>query len=487
MTIDYKSTLQLPKTGFAMKANLATKELQIQQKWQQQDLYAQIRKHRLGSKKFILHDGPPYANGDLHLGHAVNKILKDIVVKSKTMQGFDSPFIPGWDCHGLPIENQVEKKVGKAGTKGTMSDFRDKCRQYANKQVTNQLQSFQRMGIVADWQNPYLTINQQIEADTVKVLAELYKKGNLFCDFKPVYWSVVGKSALAEAEVEYYDKQSYSIDVSYLVTKPSRLQVEQVFNHKIADAELSVVIWTTTPWTIPASQAIAINPELAYSLLKTDAGSYLIIAEQLLEECLTRFGINATKIATCSGDNLQAVHCIHPLYADRQIPLILGDYVSLKGGTGCVHTAPDHGLDDFIVSKRNNIKTLQYILDNGVYADKVPLFAGIHVYKADQPVIAALKAAGRLVFCEKITHSYPHCWRTKTPLIFRATQQWFIPKLDATKIDEAIAKVNWHSAKNKSRMQQALATAPDWCITRQRVWGTPIPLIVDKQTNSSTS
>jgi isoleucyl-tRNA synthetase len=487
-TTDYKATLNLPKTGFPMRANLAQREPGILKEWHEKDIYGQIRKARSGREKFILHDGPPYANGDIHLGHAVNKVLKDIVVKSRTMSGFDAPYIPGWDCHGLPIEHNVEKKIGKAGIKVDYSVFRQKCRDYAMKQVDGQRKDFVRIGVFGDWDNPYLTMNFGVEADIIRALGKIVANGHLVKGYKPVYWSVVGGSALAEAEVEYQDKTSFTIDVAYPVVDETQLsRVTEAFGGLTGEGQVNVLIWTTTPWTIPSSQAISIGPELTYSLVQcaTDNGPKRLICSQLLlESVMTRLEIeDYTVLASCTGEALEGVIAEHPLYT-REIPLLLGDHVTTDAGTGCVHTAPDHGVDDFVVAKRYGIDTLNYVMDNGTFRDDVELFAGEHVYKVDQHVVDMLSEHGNLMASGKITHSYAHCWRTKTPLIYRATPQWFVSMNENGLLDKAkaaIKNVSWHPDWGEARIEGMLDNSPDWCISRQRTWGVPIALFVHKQ------
>lgn len=479
---DYKSTLNLPETSFAMKANLAQREPQTLKRWKEDDLYGAIRKARAGREKFILHDGPPYANGDIHIGHAVNKILKDIIVKSKTLSGFDSPYVPGWDCHGLPIEHNVEKKVGKAGVKVDHSTFRAKCRQYAEKQVEGQKKDFIRLGVLGEWDRPYLTMDYKTEADTIRSLGQIVKNGHMVRGFKPVYWSVVGGSALAEAEVEYQDKTSFSIDVKFAVADESDLLGR--IGDVSGEGPISVLIWTTTPWTLPANQAVSLNPELDYLVVQTGQ-ERLIIAEALMEAVLQRGEIEEQQVcARFKGDVLENLSLQHPFY-DRKVPVILGDHVTTDAGTGCVHTAPDHGMDDFIVGKKYDIGTLNYVDEGGVYRDSVELFAGEHVYKVDEKVIAVLKENNALYHQTKITHSFPHCWRTKTPLIFRATPQWFI-SMEANGLLDAVVKsvdeVQWIPGWGEARIRSMLDSSPDWCVSRQRTWGVPITLFVDKET-----
>ncbi|MDO6748285.1 isoleucine--tRNA ligase [Gilvimarinus sp. 1_MG-2023] len=479
---DYKSTLNLPHTPFAMKANLAQREPQMLKAWDKAGLYQEIRQARKGRDTYILHDGPPYANGDIHIGHAVNKVLKDIIIKSKTLSGFDAPYVPGWDCHGLPIEHNVEKKHGKAGVKLDVKAFREKCRAYAARQVEGQKKDFVRLGILGDWNNPYLTMDFKFEADIIRSLGKIVENGHLTRGFKPVYWSVVGGSALAEAEVEYQDKTSFSIDVKFAFADQGTAAA--AFSELHGEGDLSVVIWTTTPWTLPANQAVSVNPELDYVAVQV-AGERLVVAEGLLESVVARAEVSDYQVVgRIDGRALEGLLLQHPFY-DRQVPILLGDHVTLDAGTGCVHTAPDHGVDDFLVGKKYDIGTLNYINDNGIYRDHVPVFAGEHVYKVDEKVLDLLKEKQAL-FCEdKITHSFPHCWRTKTPLIFRATPQWFVSmsKNDLRgQVSEAVEHVNWVPNWGRARIDSMLESSPDWCISRQRTWGVPIALFVHKET-----
>lgn len=487
--IDYKATLNLPKTDFPMRANLAQREPGILKQWQDSDLYQQIRTARAGCDKYILHDGPPYANGDIHLGHAVNKTLKDIVVKSRTLSGFDAPYIPGWDCHGLPIEHNVEKKAGKAGVKVDYATFRQKCRDYAMRQVEGQRKDFVRIGVLGDWDRPYLTMNFAVEANIIRALGKIAANGHLVKGYKPVYWSVVGGSALAEAEVEYQDKTSFSIDVAYPLRDALQLdKAAEAFGTLPGEGEVNVLIWTTTPWTIPSSQAISMGAELQYSLVQcaTESGAVrLIFAEDLLEPVMARLQIEDYRVlANCKGAALENLVVEHPFYR-RDIPLLLGDHVTTDAGTGCVHTAPDHGMEDFTVAKQYGIGTLNYVMDNGLFRDDVVFFAGEHVYKVEDHIIEVLSENNRLMACGKITHSYAHCWRTKTPLIYRATPQWFISMEQnglLEKAKAAIKNVAWHPEWGEARIEGMLDGSPDWCVSRQRTWGVPIALFVHKQT-----
>ena len=483
---DYKKTLNLPKTSFAMKANLAQREPEMLKKWEKENIYQQIRDSRNHAQKFVLHDGPPYANGDIHIGHAVNKILKDIIIKSKTLSGFDVPYIPGWDCHGLPIEHQVEKKIGKAGTKKTHQEFRQACRQYADKQIEKQRTDFKRLGIFGDWDNPYRTMDFSFEADIVRAIGKIYSKGHIVRGFKPVYWSVVGGSALAEAEVEYQDKTSFAIDVKFKVANENTL-FEKV-NSIEGEGEISVVIWTTTPWTLPSNQAVSLHPELEYVFIECEQHNSklrLLLAEALHEQCLQRYGIENYKlVGACKGKDLENLQLQHPFY-NKTVPVILGEHVTTETGTGAVHTAPDHGVDDFNVGKQYNIGTLNLVSDNGVFKEDTELFAGEHVYKVDEKVIEKLVTQNNLLHQEKFQHSFPHCWRTKTPLIYRATPQWFISmsaKNLLQEVNDQVTKVEWIPDWGRARIEGMLATSPDWCISRQRTWGVPIPFFIDKKT-----
>lgn len=483
---DYKSTLNLPDTAFPMRGDLAKREPEMLKRWQDMDLYNKVRAVSKGRKSFILHDGPPYANGSIHIGHAVNKILKDIIVKSKTVSGFDAPYIPGWDCHGLPIEHKVEQMIGKAGDKVSFKDFRAKCREYAYSQIEEQKKDFIRLGVMGDWENPYLTMNFVTEANIVRALGKIAENGHLVKGFKPVYWSVVGGSALAEAEVEYQDKTSLSLDVRYAP------QDEAAFLAKFSDVEgegkVSVVIWTTTPWTLPASQAVSIHPEFNYALVEVDLGAgkeRLVFAEDMVAGIMKRYGQeNYRIVGRAVGASLGGQLLDHP-FMERDIPVLLGEHVTADAGTGCVHTAPDHGVDDFNVGRANGIGTINLVQDNGVYSDAAGEFAGMHVYKVDDAVLEALGRNNALVFQSKIFHSYPHCWRTKTPLIFRATPQWFISMDEKGLLDdakEAVKGVKWTPAWGQNRMEGMLNNSPDWCVSRQRTWGVPIALFINKET-----
>ncbi len=483
---DYKTTLNLPSTDFPMKANLAQREPVMLKAWQDTGLYQKVREQRHGREKFILHDGPPYANGDIHIGHSVNKVLKDIVVKSRTLGGYDAPYVPGWDCHGLPIEHQVEKKIGKAGVKVDHHTFRQKCREYARRQVDGQMKDFVRLGVLGDWDNPYLTMDAKFEADIIRALGKIIENGHLVRGFKPVYWSVVGASALAEAEVEYQDKTSFSIDVAFPVVDLAAFT--EAMGDVKGEGEVAVVIWTTTPWTLPSNQAVSIHPDLDYVLVQCDADcgvARYFLAEELLESVMARWGVTDYQVVgRAKGSQFENLLLQHPFY-DRQVPVLLGDHVTTEAGTGCVHTAPDHGMDDFLVGGKYGIGTLNYIDDHGCFRDSVEIFAGEHVYKVDEQVVELLRERGKLLSCGKITHSYAHCWRTKTPLIYRATPQWFIGMhqnglLDKAK--EAVKGVTWHPSWGQARIEAMLENSPDWCISRQRTWGVPITLFVHKET-----
>ncbi len=488
---DYKHTLNLPQTEFAMKASLAQREPAMLEHWQAIDLYGQIRQLRAGSPSFILHDGPPYANGDLHLGHAVNKSLKDMIIKSRTLMDFDAPYVPGWDCHGLPIEHNVEKKKGKAGQKISYAEFRKACREYAASQVENQKKDFIRLGVLGDWDNPYLTMNFETEANIVRALGRIVENGHLVKGFKPVYWSVVGASALAEAEVEYQDKQSYTIDVRFSVVEPS-FWLKAFGAAETIKLPLSVVIWTTTPWTLPANQAVCLNAALDYALLRCKLSDeqgeeLLVIAADMQDEVMARYGVESVeRLGVAKGAALERALLKHP-FVNKHVPVLLGDHVTTDAGTGAVHTAPDHGMEDFVAGQAYGLGTLNLLDDQGVFSADAGEVAGDHVYKVDEKILDILKREGALVAVKKITHSYPHCWRTKTPLIYRATPQWFISMTEKGLLDsalEAVKGVQWIPEWGQARIELMLKASPDWCVSRQRTWGVPITLFVHKETGA---
>ncbi|MBT4256968.1 MAG: isoleucine--tRNA ligase, partial [Gammaproteobacteria bacterium] len=464
---------------------LAQREPGMLANWQELDLYKRIAEKNAGKPKFILHDGPPYANGELHLGHAINKSLKDFVVKAKSLNGFDAPYIPGWDCHGLPIEHNVEKKKGKAGQKISHADFRTACREYAAKQVEIQKKGFIRLGVLGDWDNPYLTMNFNNEADIVRSLGKIVANGHLVKGYKPVYWSVVGASALAEAEVEYQDKTSFAIDVRFAANDAQSLL--SIFGVDASSDSLSVVIWTTTPWTLPSNQAVCLHAELQYALVRCDlenGSELLILAKDMVGTIMARYKCeNYEILAEVSGEALENQQLQHP-FVERNVPVILGEHVTTEAGTGAVHTAPDHGVDDFNVGKNYGLGTLNLVDENGVFTSAAGDFAGGHVYKVDEDVIEKLKENQALVAVEKITHSYAHCWRTKTPLIYRATPQWFISMSEKDLLGsalDAVQDINWLPDWGKARMELMLKGSPDWCVSRQRTWGVPITLFVNKE------
>ena len=480
-TIDYKKTLNLPSTSFPMKGNLANREPVMLKEWVEADIYQKLREHAAERPKYILHDGPPYANGELHLGHAINKILKDIIIKSKTLAGFDSPYKPGWDCHGLPIEAVVEKKVGKVGQKVDATEFRKLCREYAGKQVEQQKEGFIRMGILGEWDNPYLTMNFKTEADIVRSLGKIIEKGHLIKGQKPVNWCLDCGSSLAEAEVEHQDKTSDSIDVKYLAADQSA--IAKKFGATDAK-DISMVIWTTTPWTLPASMAVTLHEDFDYLLIKTKKGA-LVLEDSLHEAALARYELeNQGVLGTCKGADLEGLMLKHPFY-DRELPIILGEHVTAEGGTGAVHTAAAHGTDDYIVAKKYNLEVINPLGNDGHFFEDVGLVGGQFVYGGNKTVLAEIAENASLLCQEKIRHSYPHCWRHKTPIIFRATPQWFISmekqglRKDALK---GIKSVKWVPEWGESRISKMIETRPDWCISRQRFWGVPIPLFVHSET-----
>lgn len=465
-----------------MRGNLAQKEPEMLKAWEQADLYGLLREHCAGRPKFILHDGPPYANGNIHIGHAVNKILKDIILKGKTLSGFDTPYIPGWDCHGLPIELKVEAKVGKVGTKVDAVKFREICRKYAKSQVELQKKDFKRLGVLGDWDKPYLTMDFQTEGDTVRSLGKIVENGYLRKGEKPVHWCVDCGSALAEAEVEYEDKTSSSIDVRFSVVDEDDL-AKRMGADLTGEGAVSVVIWTTTPWTLPANQAIAVHAELDYVLVQVE-GERLVLAEALYESVLERAELTGKVLQRCKGADLEHLQCQHPFY-DRQVPVILGEHVTTDAGTGCVHTAPGHGQEDFVVGKQYGLEVDNPVGGDGYFLERAEIFAGESVDEANPHVIEVLKEQGKLLCYQPLEHSYPHCWRHNRPLIFRATPQWFI-SMDETglrqQLLDSLDGVKWLPDWGQSRIQSMIENSPDWCVSRQRTWGVPITLFVHKET-----
>ncbi|MCC2605477.1 isoleucine--tRNA ligase [Planctobacterium marinum] len=484
---DYKHTLNLPDTEFPMRGNLAQREPVMLKEWTEKQLYHKIRAAKKGKTPFILHDGPPYANGNIHIGHAVNKILKDIIIKSKTLSDFDSPYVPGWDCHGLPIELMVEKKVGKPGKKVSAAEFREKCRDYANKQVEGQKTDFVRMGVLGEWDNPYKTMDFKSEADIIRVLAKIIEAGHLEKGFKPVHWCTDCGSALAEAEVEYQNKTSPSIDVAFpVVDDAAFIKPFDLAEGHQGEGAVSVVIWTTTPWTLPANQAVCVSPKLEYELVQMEKDGVkqrLLLASDLVKDCMDRFGAdNYHALGYCKGAKLENLQLQHPFYA-RQVPVILGDHVTTDSGTGCVHTAPGHGVDDFNVGKHYDLDVVNPVGANGVYVEGTEIFAGEHVFKANSHVVDVLTEKGNLLHHHAYEHSYPHCWRHKTPIIFRVTPQWFVSMdkngLRRDSLSE-IAKTKWIPDWGQGRIESMVEGRPDWCISRQRTWGVPITLFIHK-------
>ncbi len=492
---DYKKTLNLPDTAFPMRGDMAKREPKMLARWQEQRRYQKIRDAKSGLPKFILHDGPPYANGDIHIGHAVNKILKDIILKSKTLSGFDAPYVPGWDCHGLPIELMVEKKHGKAIPP---AQFRELCRAYAAEQVERQKKDFIRLGVLGDWDQPYLTMDYQVEADIIRSIGQIHNRGYLYQGYKPVNWCLDCQSALAEAEVEYEDKTSSAIDVAFEV-QDSQL-IAQAFGLSLPVASrVSVVIWTTTPWTLPANQAVSVHPDFEYRLIKTDQG-YLLLANDLADSCLARYELNGETIGICKGSALELISLQHP-FQNRTVPLICGDHVTADSGTGLVHTAPAHGLDDYFVGQKYGLPTDNPVGDDGKFLASIPPLgdielAGVFVWKANDIVLHALEASGHLLCLKKVQHSYPHCWRHKTPIIFRSTPQWFIGMTQTGNTEgekhlslralanQAVDETTFFPSWGRARLEAMIKNRPDWCVSRQRNWGVPMPFFIHKETGA---
>jgi isoleucyl-tRNA synthetase len=488
MARDYKQTINLPKTDFPMKADLARREPELLAAWRQQDVYGTLRRIASGRPTFVLADGPPYANGAIHIGHAVNKVLKDIVVKSRTLDGFDAPYVPGWDCHGLPIEHQVEKKFGRVGQKLDARAFRAACREYASSQVDSQREDFIRLGVLGDWDRPYLTMLPQYEAEQLLAFAQIIRNGHVYKGYKPVYWCLDCRSALAEAEVEYEEKTSPAIDVRFPVVDARDLERRfAIEGGMLGVLPASLAIWTTTPWTLPANQAVALHADFSYSLLElqTPKGvEYIIAATELVPTVTKRWGFERyTDIKQATGKALEGLKLAHPFY-DRQVPVVLAAHVTLDAGTGAVHTAPGHGHEDFALGVEYQLPLENPVGPDGRFRENTPMFAGEVVWAANDQITRVLEERGRLLKHEPFRHSYPHCWRHKSPVIFRATPQWFI-SMDQAGLRkgalEAIGKVQWMPDWGEQRIRGMIENRPDWCVSRQRTWGVPIPLFVHKK------
>ncbi len=488
---DYKDTLNLTDTPFPMRGDLPKREPQWVGLWQENKLYQRIREACAGRPRFVLHDGPPYANGDIHIGHAVNKVLKDIIVRAKTLSGFDAPYVPGWDCHGLPIEHQIEKLHGK---NIPADKVRELCRTYAAEQVERQKKDFIRLGVLGDWGNPYLTMNFKAEAEEIRALGKILEQGYLYQGLKPVNWCLDCGSALAEAEVEYEDKNSPAIDVAFPVHENHAEKLAHAFGLTHLRGPAFAVIWTTTPWTLPANEAVSVHPELHYDLFETAKGC-LILVRELAEACLKRYGLEGEIVASCKGEKLEQILLRHP-FQQRDVAIICGTHVTVEAGTGLVHTAPAHGVDDYNVGKRYGLPVNNPVGNDGRFISTTPALsvgelAGKTVWEANPLVLQELESCGRLLKGERIQHSYPHCWRHKTPIIFRATTQWFIGM--EHKKDENASSLRWIAERavdetqffpswGRARLEGMMKTRPDWCVSRQRNWGVPIPFFLHKET-----
>jgi len=473
MTMDYKETLNLPETDFPMKANLVKREPEILAQWEKDNVYASIREKLKGKPKFVFHDGPPYANGHIHMGHALNKILKDFIVRFMTMRGYDATFIPGWDCHGLPIEHQVTKEQREKKKTPSKSEIRKLCREYAGRFVDIQAQEFKRLGVFADWENPYLTMSYSYEAAIVEELGKFAVNGSVFNGLKPVHWCTSCRTALAEAEVEYADHQSPTIYVKFPVKSGLNGQLGNIDPTKV-----NFVIWTTTPWTLPANLAVCLHPEFQYSAVEI-GGEVYVVAEKLLSKLVSEWDIKEHKVlGSCLGKKLEEVICRHP-FVDRDSRIVLGNHVTLEQGTGCVHTAPGHGQEDYVVGQKYNLETYNPVDDGGVFKSEVAEFGGLFVRKANPLIVEKLREDGYLIHDNKVNHSYPHCWRCHQPIIFRATSQWFI-SMDTNELRDqalnAIREIKWIPSWGEDRIFSMVENRPDWCISRQRAWGVPITL-----------
>ncbi len=484
---DYKDTLNLPETPFPMRGDLAKREPQWVQEWQEKGVYRRLRQIAKGRSTFVLHDGPPYANGDIHTGTAANKILKDIVVKSRSLAGFDARYVPGWDCHGMPIEVEIEKKHGK---NLPVAETLRLCRAFATEQIASQKKDFQRLGVLGDWDNPYLTMAYGNEADEIRVLGKLLEKGYVYRGLKPVNWCFECGSALAEAEVEYEDRRDPAIDVGFAFAEPWKL--EKAFNAKIAKPGFAV-IWTTTPWTLPANQALNVHPEVVYNLVDTEKG-LLILSAELQEACLKRYALQGRTVAACKGRLLEGIRFKHPFY-DREAPVYLGEYVTLDTGTGIVHSAPAYGVEDFDSCRRHGMKDddiLAPVMGDGKFAPSLPLFGGLSIWDANAKIVKAIEEKGALLAVDwKHEHSYMHCWRHKTPVILRATTQWFA-SMDKKVVGESLRETAlrgidatpFFPSWGKARLQGMIANRPDWTLSRQRQWGVPMPFFLHRETGA---
>ncbi|MFN3569953.1 MAG: isoleucine--tRNA ligase [Polaromonas sp.] len=495
---DYRSTLNLPDTPFPMRGDLPKREPGWVKEWDDKGIYKKLRDVRAGKPRFVLHDGPPYANGQIHMGHAVNKILKDMIVKARQLKGMDAIYVPGWDCHGLPIENQIEKTFGR---KLSRDEVQAKSRAYATEQIALQKEDFKRLGVLGEWDNPYLTMAPGNEADEIRALKRIMERGFVYRGLKPVYWCFDCGSSLAEFEIEYADKKSQTLDVGFKSAEPDKLAA--AFGLKSLDRDAYAVIWTTTAWTIPANQALNLNPELEYALVDTDRG-ILLLAASLVEKCMARFNLTGTVLATTEGKNLALLNFQHPLHDvhegyRRLSPVFLADYATADDGTGIVHSSPAYGVEDFNSCIANGIAVddiLNPVQAHGRYVDELPLFGGLNIWKAAPLVIDALREAGRLFATETITHSYPHCWRHKSPVIYRAAAQWFIrmdegegvftkdkaPQTLRQLALNAIEETSFYPENGKVRLRDMIAGRPDWCISRQRNWGVPLPFFIHTAT-----
>ncbi|MGA8390535.1 MAG: isoleucine--tRNA ligase [Burkholderiaceae bacterium] len=493
---DYRATLNLPDTPFPMRGDLPKREPGWVRQWEDENLYQQLRASRQGAPKFVLHDGPPYANGQIHMGHAVNKILKDMIVKARQLKGLDAAYIPGWDCHGLPIENAIEKKFGRNLPRDEMQS---RSRAYATEQIDIQRTDFKRLGVLGDWEHPYRTMDFSNEADEIRAFKRVVERGFVYRGLKPVYWCFDCGSSLAEFEIEYADKKSQTLDVGFLCAEPARLA--EAFGLKALEKEAFAVIWTTTAWTLPANQALNLNPQLTYALVDTPRG-LLVLAESLVEKCMERYQLTGTVIATTVGESLGGINFRHPLAHvnpgyDRFSPVYLADYATAEDGTGLVHSSPAYGVEDFNSCVAHGMAyddILNPVMGNGRYSDELALFGGMNIWKACPVIIDALRDAGRLFATENIVHSYPHCWRHKTPVIYRAAAQWFIrmdegegvftqdkaPKSLRQLALDAIEETAFYPENGKARLRDMIAGRPDWCISRQRSWGVPLPFFLHK-------